>query len=411
MRDVIVLIFTLGAVYFALKRPWTGVLSLAVLAYMNPHRYAWGFSRNLPVYLIVFISTMAGLFLSSEDREPFPWTRETKLFIMLLAWFTFTTFWSPDYPQDTQEQWVKVMKIYLGIFPTFWLINTKEKLRWLLMVIALSFGLIGLKGGIFAIGTGFNHRVWGPDNTFYGGNNEIALALNMSLPLLLLSAREVSSRPEKYFLYACFVGSILSIISSWSRGGLITLCVVLGLLTLMSRRKLLLVPFIVILVVIMLPNLPEEWFDRMHTISDYKEDGSMQGRYDSWENALERAQKDPLTGGGFGMYHDARDAHSAYFQILGEHGFVALGLWLTLLFGTILGLEQSLRKSWFFEETAWMNGYARALQISLIGYAVGGMALGVAYWDIFYHLVAISVVLKVMLTKAERNMIKLSGTV
>ncbi len=408
MRDLVVLIFMLGAAYYALKRPWTGVLSLAVLAYLNPHRYAWGFSRSFPLYLILFLATMVAIFFHNNEREPFPWTRETKLFVVLIAYFTMTTFVAPDFPAEAHEQWVKVMKIYLGIFPTLWLINSREKLRWLILVIALSFGLIGLKGGIFALGTGFNYRVWGPDDTFYGGNNEIALAFNMVLPFLLLTAKEVNNKYAKIFFYSCFFFSICSIISSWSRGGLIALCAVLGLITLLNRRKWLSIPLILIAVFFARPNLPEQWFDRMNTIKTYEDDGSVQGRFDSWENALERAQRDPLTGGGFAMFHDARDAHSAYFQILGEHGFVALGLWIMLLFGTILSLEQLQRKSLRYAETAWMKDYARTLQISLIGYAVGGMALGVAYWDIFYHLVAISAVLKVMLEKTVRSTAALS---
>src|SRR3972149_6834646 len=234
MRDLAVLIFMIGGAFFGLTRPWLGVLSLAILGYLNPHRYAWGFSTTMPVYFIVFGATAAGILMNSQDRQSFPWTRETKLFIILLAWFTLTTFLSPDFPDAAREQWSKVMKVYIGIFPTLWLINSRERLRWLVIVIALSFGLIGLKGGIFVLGTGFNHRVWGPPGTFYGGNNEIALALNMVLPLLILCAKEVQNINIKLIFYAVFVFSIFSIIGSWSRGGLVTLCAVLGIMILMG---------------------------------------------------------------------------------------------------------------------------------------------------------------------------------
>ena len=153
MRDLVVLLFTFGSSLLALIRPWMGVLALAILAYLNPHRFAFGFSRSFPVYLIVFTATALGIFLNSEDRQPFPWTRETVLFILLLTWFSLTTLAYPDVPVAAKEQWIKVMKIYIGIFPTFWLIYSRERLRWLVCVIAVSFGLIGLKGGIFALAT------------------------------------------------------------------------------------------------------------------------------------------------------------------------------------------------------------------------------------------------------------------
>jgi putative inorganic carbon (HCO3(-)) transporter len=405
MRDLIVIVFTVGCAFYGFIRPWMGVLALAVFAYLNPHRYAWGFSLNMPVYFIVFIATIAGIILNGEDRQPFPWTRETKLFVILLAWFTLTTFWEPDFPGAAREQWVKVMKIYIGIFPTFWMINSREKLRWLIIVIALSFGVIGLKGGIFAFASGFSYRVYGPNNTFYGGNNEIALALNMVLPLIILSAKETESTNAKIFFYVIFIFSICSIISSWSRGGLLTLCVVLSAMVILSKKKWLSVPLLLMALFFALPNLPEQWFSRMQTIDSYQEDASVQGRFQAWHYAEDRAFENPLRGGGFETFRNIpHDAHSAYFEILGEHGFIALALWLSLLFGTMIALERIRRQVSIRDDVVWMKDYARAIQISLLGYGVGGAFLGVAYWDIFYHLVGLCVLLKVMLAReVERD--------
>lgn len=217
MRDLLVLAFTIGSAFFGLTRPWMGVLALAVLAYMNPHRYAWGYTRSMPVYFIVFLATAAGAVLT-RDKQAFPLTRETFLFLVLLSWFTLTSFLMPDFPEAAKNQWIKVTKVYIGIFPTFWLINTSQKLKSLVFTIAVSFGVLGMKGGIFAFGTGFSYRVWGPPNTFYGGNNEIALALNMVLPLLWLCAHEVTSKKFRNFFYAMFFFSACSVISTWSRG-------------------------------------------------------------------------------------------------------------------------------------------------------------------------------------------------
>jgi putative inorganic carbon (HCO3(-)) transporter len=393
MRDLIVLAFTIGGAFIGFVRPWVGVLVLAIFNYLNPQRYAWGFSRNFPVYFIVFIATFAGIVIAAKDREPFPWTRETKTFVLVLVWFTFTTFWSPDFPNAAEEHWIKVMKIYVSILPTFLMINSRYRLRWLIMIIALSFGLIGLKGGIFALGTGFNYRVEGPDNTFYGGNNEIALALNMVLPLIILCAKETENKKAKMFFYMVFFFSICSIISSWSRGGLLTLCAVLGAMVLFSKKKWLSVPLLLMALFVTLPHLPAQW--------TYEQDTSVQERFQAWHYAWDRALADPFTGGGFETWRGGkRDVHNAYLEIASEHGFVALALWLSLLFGTIFVLERIRRRVLSFDGMAWMRDYARAIQIALLGYAVGGVALGVAYWDLFYQLVAIAVVMKVMLGKA-----------
>jgi putative inorganic carbon (HCO3(-)) transporter len=401
MRDIIVLAFTIGSAYMGFMRPWIGVLALAVFAYLNPHRYAWGFATTMPVYFIVFTATVLGLIFNGKDRQPFPWTWETRLFIALLAWFTLTTFWAPDFPHEAFEHWDKVMKIYIGIFPTFFLITNRERLRWLIIVIALSFGLIGLKGGIFAFGTGFQYRVQGPTDTFYGGNNEIALALNMVLPLLMLCAKEVRNKNAKIFFYVIFFFSVCSIISTWSRGGLITLCAVLGAIVLTGRRKWLSIPLVVVAVMVAIPNLPAQWLGRMQTIETYQKEVDVQSRFEAWDYAWERAKESPLTGGGFETWMGGqRDVHNAYLEILSEHGFVAFTFWLFLFVGSIIALERLRRRASTVESDIWMKDYARAIQISLLGYAVGGTALGVAYWDILYHLVAMSVLLKIMLKRS-----------
>lgn len=398
MRDLAVVLFMIGAAVYALYKPWTGVLSLAVLSYLNPHRYAFGFSMSMPVYLVVFSATMIGIFFNGRDRQPFPFTRETFLFLALIGWFTVTTFFGADFPEDARQQWIKVIKVYLSIFPTFWMINNRERLHWLIVAIALSFGLIGLKGGIFALGTGFQYRVWGPDNTFYGGNNEIAMALNMVLPLLLLCAKETSNTLVRNFYYATFFFCICSVISSWSRGGLLGLCVVLGATIMTGRRKWLSVPLVVAALFLAVPNLPTDWFERMGTIKTYEEDQSAMGRLDVWGYAIRRAAENPLTGGGFETFYKGHglDVHSSYFEILGEHGYVAFGLWLSLLFGTIVALERLRRQVLFHDELAWVRDYARAVQIGLLGYATCGAFLGAAYWDVFYHFVALCVVMKVI---------------
>ncbi len=51
-------------------------------------------------------------------------------------------------------------------------------------VIVLSIGFYGVKGGIFTIVNGGVYRVQGPLGTFIGGNNEIALAFVMTIPLM-----------------------------------------------------------------------------------------------------------------------------------------------------------------------------------------------------------------------------------
>ena len=51
--------------------------------------------------------------------------------------------------------------------------------------------------------------------------------------------------------------------------------------------------------------------------------------------------------------------------------------------------EPELRRD--HPELEWASELAAMTQVSVVGYAVGGMFLGLAYFDLYYHLVAILV--------------------
>ena len=50
-----------------------------------------------------------------------------------------------------------------------------------------------------------------------------------------------------------------------------------------------------------------------------------------------------------------------------------------------------------------MSDLAAMLQVSLIGYAASGAFLGLAYFDLYYHLIALIVILRVLLLKHTQN--------
>ena len=158
------------------------------------------------------------------------------------------------------------------------------------------------------------------------------------------------------------------------------------------------------------PNLPDDWFARMNTIESYEEDASAMGRIEAWGYAWRRALSNPLTGGGFETFNAWKlDVHSAYFEILGEHGFVAFGFWLSLLFGTMLMLSGLRKSALMVKGMGWVKPYAEALQISLGAYAVGGVFLGAAYWEIFYQLIGICALMKVFLYREMERQSKAIG--
>ncbi len=397
MRDLLVTAIVFGALPFIFKRPWIGILLWSWVGYMNPHKLTWGFAAEFPFAMVVGLVTIAA-FLFSRDKKEMIWTRETIILLVFVAWMQFTTFFA-FYPSAAWEQWDKVWKIQLMIFLTVLIIKDRNQLNWMIWVIALSLGFFGVKGGIFTIANGGAYRVQGPGG-FIGGNNEIALALVMTIPLIRYLHLQESRKWIKAGLAGAMVLSGIAAIGSQSRGGLVALLAMGVFLWLKSRNKLVTGFYMAVAVGILATVMPQQWYDRMGTIETYEQDQSAQGRINAWHTAFNLA-KDRVTGGGFELWRppvfrqyapdpfNVRDVHSIYFEIMGEHGFIGFGLFMLLGVMAWLRAQQIIKRCKDDPEKKWAADLAAMLQVSLIGYASGGAFLGLAYFDLPYHMMVI----------------------
>ncbi len=150
----------------------------------------------------------------------------------------------------------------------------------------------------------------------------------------------------------------------------------------------------------------------MDTINTYEDDGSVQGRFNAWGMAFNLAKDRPLVGAGFEVATPElfdryapdvtdlpRAAHSIYFQALGEHGFVGLGLYLLLGFLTWRTGVWIIRNTRGLNEYRWAFSMASMIQVSLIGYAVGGAFLSLLYFDVPYYLMIAMVATRCIVEK------------
>ena len=400
MRDLFVAGVIFGLIPFIFKRPWVGILLWSWLGYMNPHRLAWGFAYDFPFSMIVGLVTITA-FLFSKEKKEMPWTRETVVLLIFVGWMLFTTFFA-FYPDAAWFQWNKVWKIQLMIFLTALIIKDRHQMHWLIWVIALSFGFYGVKGGIFTILNGGHYRVQGPAGTFIGGNNELALALVMAIPLIRYLHLQETRKLFKIGLASAMVLTGVAAIGSQSRGGLVAMAAMGLFLWLKSRHKIVTAIYMAIAVGIMASVMPQEWYDRMNTINTYQEDQSVKGRINAWHTAFNVA-KDRITGGGFEMWRppvfsryapdpsNVRDVHSIYFEQMGEQGFIGFALFMLLGLMAWVRAQQIIKRCKKDPDKKWASDLAAMTQVSLIGYAAGGAFLGMSYFDLPYHLMIILV--------------------
>ena len=98
------------------------------------------------------------------------------------------------------------------------------------------------------------------------------------------------------------------------------------------------------------------------------------------------------------------DVHSIYFEVMGEHGFIGFFMFMLLglfIWNTGSRIRKQGKRSM---ETKWAADLASMVQVSIIGYASSGAFLGLAYFDLYYTLVAIMVICSVLLKEQILHM-------
>jgi len=417
MRDFIIVGIILGAAPACLFNPFFGVLMWSWIAYMNPHRFTWGFAYNFPVALVIAIPTLAGTLFTRQTNRRFV-TREFALLLTFWVWMCITFYHASqtpvlsDHQIDAQADLVIISKVLLMTFLTILLTTTKERLRYLILVTALSFGVLAIKGGIFGLASGGHYRVFGPPDSFIGDNNDFGLAMNMALPMLFFLGRDEKNKTLRMVLRFATLLGVVAILLTYSRGALIGLGVVLAAIAVKTRHKMLAGFSLALLALMVVSFAPPAWSDRMGNLFAGNLDQSAEQRLASWGFAWNLAKEFPITGGGvetftpqlFSRYSTTEmpggfassGPHSIYFQVLGEQGFVGLGLFLALLMSCWFSLRKLRRLSRKQPVLEWMEPYTHMFEIGLLGFMVSGAFLGRAYFDLFFQLVATTVILRVL---------------
>lgn len=395
MRDLLIVSIVLIAAVMALKRPWIGVMNWTWLSIMNPHRYAWGFAYSAPVAAIAAASTLLGLLFTKNRQSPFQGAPVGWLFVFVI-WVNMSWLMGMDVAGD-YEMWNKVMKIYFMTFVSLMILHDRYQIMAFIWVTAGSLAILGAKGGLFTVMTGGNHRVWGPSGSFIDGNNEMALALIITIPLLRFLQLQIQNKWGRHGLSLIMLLCVAAALGSHSRGALLALIAMGATFWWRSQRKGMIGVLIAVIALALVPMMPDEWFSRMETIETYQEDASAMGRINAWIVAWEVA-KTHVFGSGmsyqhqlffslYGFYNDhVIAAHSIYFQVLGNHGFIGLFLFLVLWVSTYRCAGWLRRNGCNTPKAKWTADLGTMIQVSLVGYAVGGTFLSLAYFDLPYNM-------------------------
>jgi len=408
MRDLLLLAIVLAGCVVALKRPWIGVMLWTWISIMNPHRYTYGFAYSAPLAAMAVGATVLGLVMTRDRASPFKGGPVAWL-VAFMAWMTLSWLFGLDFAND-YEQWKKVMKIDVMLLVGLMLLHSRQHIMALMCVTVGSLALLGAKGGIFTLTSGGNYRVWGPPGSFIADNNEFALALIMTIPLLRFIQLQIQDKVAKYVITFLMVTCAVSSLGSYSRGGLLAMGAMVAIFWWRGKSKSKMMILIAAAAIPLVAFMPAEWDARMSTINTYQEDTSAMGRINAWWTGFNIA-KNHLFGAGFNFATPelfarfAPDpdvvlaAHSIYFQVLGNHGFIGLALFLGMWATTWWSAGWLRSQKNLPAEAKWTADLGAMCQVALAGYAVGGALLSLAYFDLPYNIMVLVVLTRVWVEK------------
>ncbi|WP_431256387.1 putative O-glycosylation ligase, exosortase A system-associated [Roseateles chitinivorans] len=404
MRDLLMLGLFMALIYKTFKDPMWGVLGWVWMGVMNPHRLAYGFAHDAPWSMVIALALFASLLVHRDKLVKFPVNAVTVLLAIWILWIGVSPLLFSFYPDKEMNFWSRAFKVLLMVLVSLLVVKRRRDLDWLVLVLVISIGYYGIKGGVFTVLSGGSARVWGPEGSFIEDNNSLALATIMTVPLIRYLQLQATKPWQRHLATVSMLLCMASAVGSQSRGAFLAIVTMSFFLWMKSRNKLPLALVVLVALPLIFVFMPDSWTNRMETIKTYDQDSSAMGRINAWQMAWRLAIDLFPFGGGFTVAGPAvfakyapdpsvpLTAHSIYFQALGEHGFFGLAIFVGIFATTWRLASATIRAAKDLPDLQWARDLSAMCQVGLIGYATGGAFLSLVYFDLPYYLVLIVVV-------------------
>ncbi len=411
MRDLVFALIWMALLPLSLLSAHVGVLLWVWVALLSPNEMLYGFMGGVPFNKVVALVTIALFFVSRERKQPY---LDATLVLLLLLAASATVSWATGLApgDDSTDLYEKLLKDIVLAFMISAIMTTRHRLHLLVLTVVVSLGFLAVKEGLISVLTVGGHKIIGSGSI--GDNNSLATALLMIIPLIWYLVRQSAVRVVRLGLMCVLGLSVVTVVMTFSRGGFVGLLLLALFMVAKSGSRLRTFLLVAAAGGLIYALAPEAWFQRLDTIKDASNDGSFMGRVVAWKISWLLATDRPFFGGGpHAIQHldvwsayvpglPALDwiptppadtiphaAHSIYFEILGDLGFVGLALFLAVVGGAAWRCRQILRLARGRPELAWAAELASMAQISLVLYLSTGAALSLGYFELLYILLAI----------------------
>jgi putative inorganic carbon (hco3(-)) transporter len=364
---------------------------------------------QIPLAMIMGAAAF-GSYLLMDRASPPGFTLTTCLTLMMAVWVTLTSTWAVA-PAMAWSKWNWAFKtILFSAFIPF-VFRSRVQIEAFLYVylagIAAQIMPVGIK--TLLSGGGYGLRLGLTADTGLGETSTLSAVAIMAIPLLLYWIKHSILGPpllvRKLFCGAYMCLCIATAVGTFARTGLIAISVLGAMMWLQSRHKIRTAIVIAILAAAASPLASDAWMNRMSTLENYQAEDSALGRILVWKWTLDFAAANPL-GGGFNSYVVNRIAfppppgqskptyvvgkafHNIYIEVLGEHGWIGLGIYVCLILVSVAKLLQMMRRCQGPPDLQWCHDLSRALLTGLLILATAGCFIGIAFQPMLWYLFA-----------------------
>lgn len=422
MRDLIMLGAMCLIVPLSLASGFAAYLLWEWSAVLSPSYYLYGFMNSVRYNFIFALITIGLVVLGRvSDRGSLRVTGTLAVLVLFFLHACGSAALAYDGNILNMEVFTGLAKsiVYCLFMPL--IVTSRLRIHAMLIMLALGLGFHGVLEGTKVLITAGGHRPIGIATSMMSDNNHFAVALVMVLPIFFYLFRYSQKRLVRLGFLGVFTLSVVAVIGTQSRGAFVALAFAGLWLILSSRRRGIALVAVACVAVVVAIAAPSTWYERMETIQDAKQDDSFLGRVAAWRVSTDIALDNPLFGGGFHsvqvqyiwegrkvaatrftflpevreMPDNFKAAHSIYFEVLGDQGFLGLFLFLGLFavaFWNLWSLRQMNKRHGL--NMTWAADLASMLGVSLLAYAIGGALVSLAYFESFYVFVLLTDVLR-----------------
>ena len=388
--------------------PYAGVALYYLYAVLRPH-YLWQWQLvtapvALPWSFLVAVAAIsaylawAGGLLTFGRREQSLMRYRPKFTIAHWAMmaFGFQIFLSYAFSnnRDHSEAWFgEYLKIFGMYFLASRVVRTPSQVWGLYMLVMIAISYIAYEMNYIYITT---RLLIIARNGFAGlDNNGAALMLAVGVPFCYF-AWEFTKGWYRWLFLAFAPMIIHAVLSSYSRGAMVSMLAAVPFYFLYSRKRRVLVIIAAVVAVAVPVMAGKEIRDRFYSIDKRDQDDSWQVRQNSWRIAVEIAMDYPLFGAGVrcsnaemkgrGGDMENRTIHSQYLQLAADSGWPALALYIVAVGTTFYTIWRARIRLWPRTDPDSVRTVAilGGVECGMISFLVGASALSLEVFEIAY---------------------------